>query len=67
MLSTLAPVTRAKPTAKIASASDGDGWILIENGIRLDDDWFETDYSAETPIEVLKLACQQAKYNAIQI
>eukprot|EP00966_Prymnesium_polylepis_P250927 5802273-Prymnesium_polylepis.1 len=60
MLSTLAPVTRTKPEAEVTSVADSDGWCLIENGIRLDDYWIETDYSAETPVEILKIACKQA-------
>eukprot|EP00966_Prymnesium_polylepis_P218730 5062011-Prymnesium_polylepis.1 len=49
MLSTLSPVTRTKPNADLSSVAGNDGWCVIENGFRLDDDWIEIRSRSTTP------------------
>jgi hypothetical protein len=69
MLTNLTPITRLKikSSANLETAKSTGGWIDIKNGFRLDGAVRETDYTAATPVDILKVDCIYKKCNAIHI
>ena len=64
----LGPVTRIKQPSRIGSTQSDDGWCLFENAYRLEaEKRVRSDFCVDTPIDILKAQCIQAKCNAIQI
>ena len=61
-------VTRTAPVIRSMSSTTGGGWLDVHNGLRNDPTDVEIQtFAADTPVEILKVACMESTHNAILI